>query len=256
MKQTEESIVIDLQPNGVATLTLNRPDFHNAFEPKMIQSIINELDKISSNNNIRLLVLRASGKSFCAGADLNWMKNSVNFSFHENEQDAKQLDLMMHKLATFNKPTLAIVQGAAYGGGIGLIACCRAALISTEATFCFSEVKLGIIPAVIAQYIVKAIGLRNTAAYFLSTQSFNAMDALRMGLCQAVAEPKDLEKRASEWIQAFLRGAPIAQETVIHFIEKQDFHQAASLIASLRVSEEGQEGLRAFLEKRKPKWIN
>jgi methylglutaconyl-CoA hydratase len=256
MKPANESILIDVQSNGVATMTLNRPDFHNAFEPKMIQSIIKGLDTLSTNDKVRLLVLRSTGKSFCAGADLTWMQSSVNFSFHDNEQDAKQLYLMLHKLAQFNKPTIAVVQGAAYGGGIGLIACCHSAIISSEAIFCFSEVKLGIIPAMITPYIIKSIGERNTLAYFLSAKTFHAADALRMGLCQLIAEPKDLEKQASEWIHAHLQGAPIAQQTAIQFIENSDFRQSASLIASLRISEEGQEGFRAFFEKRKPKWMN
>ena len=153
----QKPILVELLPNGVATLTLSREENHHAFNLEMVQSITETLNQLESNDNVRLLVLRATGKIFCAGMDLHWL---------QNQNDTDELAIMMAQLANFKKPTLAIVQGPAWGGGIGLIACCQCAIVSSTATFCFSEVKLGIIPAVIAPYVIKAIGFRHTLSYF------------------------------------------------------------------------------------------
>lgn len=259
----KDPVLLNILSNGIATLTLNREAQHNIFDMKMLEAMIENLDALSKNPKVKILVLQANGKSFCAGADLNWMRKSISDSQIENERDATQFATMMYKLAHFNKPTVAIVQGPAYGGGIGLIAGCKIAIASTKALFCFSEVKLGIIPAVIGPYVIRAIGTRHALAYFLSAKLFDAQTACTMGLCQAVVSPDKLESTANEWLDAILQGGPFALQAVEHFIDECPSHfgseiieETAHMMATLRISPEGQEGINAFLEKRKPDWID
>lgn len=256
-------VLLNILSNGVATLTLNREARHNIFDIEMIEAIIENLDALSKDPKVKIVALQANGKSFCAGADLNWMRKSISESQIENERDAMQLATMLYKLAHFNKPTIAIVQGPAYGGGIGLIVCCKIAIVSTQAFFCFSEVKLGIIPAVIGPYVIRAIGRRQALAYFLSAKPFSAETAYSMGLCQAAVTPDKLQSTANEWIEALLQGGPLALHAAEHFINEcpRDFgyeiiEETANMMATLRISPEGQEGINAFLEKRKPDWID
>lgn len=261
MNTDNSRILFDVASNGIATITLNRPDCHNAFNPAMVKTITQHINTCSHESRIRLLIIRSTGRTFSSGADLHWMQESIHYSTTQNEADAKDLALMMHTLATFKKPSLAIVQGSAYGGAIGLIACCHIAIVAKHATFCFSEVTLGIIPAVIGPYIIRAIGARQALAYFVSAQPFDATTALRIGLCHAVASSETLEDTAQRWIATLHAGGPLAQQAVSHFVDRfvtplsdDLIAQTAHLIATLRVSEEGQTGLRAFLAKQKPRW--
>lgn len=255
-------IVYAVESSGLATLTLNRPEQHNAFNAKMILSIIDALSDLSHQPHVKMLVIRGAGQSFCSGGDLKWMQETAQYTQEENERDAKHLGDMMFKLAHFNKPTLAVVQGPAYGGGIGIIACCNMAIASTNAQFCFSEVRLGLIPAIIGPYIIKAIGPRQALAYFLSGKVFDANVAGKIGLCHEVVAPEKLDTTAYQWIEAILQGGPRSLMEISDFVSDfcapltQDLvHKTAQIIARLRVSPEGQEGLSAFLEKRRPNWI-
>lgn len=247
--------MMTIEPNGVATLTLNREARHNAFDAEMVQTMIEQLNTLSADPQVKILVLQANGKTFCAGADLDWMRKNVN--------DSEALATMMYQLAHFPKPTLAVVQGPAYGGGIGLIACCKIAIVSTNARFCFSEVKLGIIPAVIGPYVIRAIGKRHALAYFLSAQPFDAQTAYTMGLCQGISTPENLLPTANQWLQSLLQGGPIALQSAEQFVNEcptlfghEIIEKTADIIATLRASPEGQEGITAFLEKRKPSWMS
>lgn len=262
MKNLGPDVAYQIESNGVATLMLNRPDRHNAFDAKMIQAILDVLEELSGQPQVRILVLKSTGETFSAGADLNWMREMAQHTHDENEQDAKKLGLLMYKLSHFTKPTIAVVQGPAYGGGIGLIACCKIVIASTEARFRFSEVKLGLIPATIGPYIIQVMGPRQALAYFLSCKTFDANTALQMGLCHEIVGPDKLEETVNSWIEALLQGGPHALEEAVNFVNEFSnplptdvADKTAQIIARLRISPEGQEGLSAFIEKRKPNWI-
>ncbi len=256
------AILVQIDANGVATLSLNRPDVHNAFDDNMIAEMTKALNELSNDKSVRLVVLKSNGKHFSAGADIAWMQKMAQFDEMANLKDADALAQLMYQLHRFRKPTLAIVQGNAYGGGVGLIACCQIVIAANTAQFCFSEAKLGLIPAVISPYIVKAIGQRNTRAYFLNAKSFDAMRAQQMGLCHEVVAKEALETAEHDMIQCLLKNGPQAQvaindlidELQLLKIDEQLVSLTAKTIATIRVSNEGQEGLKAFLEKREPSW--
>jgi methylglutaconyl-CoA hydratase len=210
----------------------------------------------------RLLVLRANGKSFSAGADLNWMQRVAQYSQAENKADAENLAELMSSLYYFPHPTLAIVQGAAFGGGVGLVSCCDIAIASDKASFCLSEVKLGLVPAVISPYVIAAIGTRQAQRYFLSAERFDAQTAYHLGLVQQLCTPETLDNQATALIDNLLSNAPVALSACKQLIHRVDASinpelrdYTTSLIAQLRVSPEGQEGLAAFLEKRPAGWL-
>lgn len=256
------SILLQIESNGIATLTLNRPDVHNAFDSNMILEMTKALSELSNDPSVRLVVLKSLGKHFSAGADVSWMRKMADSDEIANLSDADALAKLMNTLHRFKKPTLAIVQGNAYGGGVGLIACCQIVIAASSAQFCFSETKLGLIPAVISPYIVRAIGQRNARAYFLNAKTFDASRALQMGLCHEVVSPEALEQSAQEMLAMLLRNGPKALVAVNDLIDNlQTFEinetlmsMTAKTIATLRVSPEGQEGLNAFLERREPSW--
>lgn len=256
------SLLLDIDARGVATLTLNRPERHNAFDDSLIEELSEALDKMDRDDGVRILVLRASGKHFCAGADLNWMQRMADFSEEENRADAMQLASLLDQLNRLSKPVVAIVQGAAYGGGVGLAACCDIVLAYEDAVFCLSEVRLGLVPATIAPYVVAAIGARASRRYMLSAEKFDAQEARRIGLLHEVASPVDIEKRLSSMLDALLHGGPEAQVTVKRLIAQilplDDglIAATADIIAERRASAEGREGIQAFFEKRKPKWVD
>jgi methylglutaconyl-CoA hydratase len=256
------SILVQIDSNGVATLTLNRPDVHNAFDDNMITEMTKALNELSNDKTVRMLVLKSNGKHFSAGADIAWMQKMAQFDEMTNLKDADALAQLMYQLHRFRKPTLAVVQGNAYGGAVGLIACCQIVIAASTVQFCFSETKLGLIPAVISPYIVKAIGQRNARVYFLSAKAFDAMTALQMGLCHEIVAKEVLEKAAHDMITCLLKNGPQAQIAVNDLIDElqsikideQLMSLTAKIIANIRVSNEGQEGLKAFLEKREPSW--
>jgi methylglutaconyl-CoA hydratase len=209
------------------------------------------------------VILTANGRNFCAGGDLNWMKRMAKYSHEKNLADAQQLAALMYKLNTLNKPTIALVHGAAYGGGAGIIACCDIAIATNDANFCFSEVKLGLIPSVISPYVIAAIGERAARRYFLTAENFNAQEAHRLGLIHMVVHAEELNIIKEKIIKHLLQNSPNAIiaakqgiQLVVHKpINSELIDETAKQIADIRVSPEGQEGLSAFLEKRSPKWL-
>ncbi len=255
-------IILQTDARGVATLTLNRAEKHNAFDDRMIADLLRALDKIEKDNSIRILVLRAAGKSFCAGADLDWMRRMANYDFAQNLADARQLAQLMYQFDRLTKPVIALVQGASFGGGVGLVACCDIAIASQDAIFSLSEVRLGLIPSVISPYVIAAIGSRAARRYFLSGERFDAARALQLGLLHEVVEPVSLDASLEQYIDALLNSGPNAQaaakeliqQVLGRAIDESLIEETARRIAEVRASDEAREGLNAFLEKRKPDW--
>ncbi|MDZ7842691.1 MAG: enoyl-CoA hydratase/isomerase family protein [Gammaproteobacteria bacterium] len=253
---------LDIDQKGIATLTLNRPDRHNAFDDELIAALHGHLEKIEADPAVRLVVLAANGKSFSAGADLNWMRRMSDYSEDENFEDAMQLANMLERLDALRKPTIARVQGHAFGGGVGLVACCDIAVAAGSAKFCLSEVRLGLMPSIISPFVVRAIGAREARRYFQTAERFDAEEAFRIGLVHRTVAPVALDDAVDEIIGNLLQGGPEAQSATKDFIALNDstpinkelLRDAARRIANLRASDEGKEGLSAFLEKRSPGW--
>jgi methylglutaconyl-CoA hydratase len=258
----QQAITIDIDDRGVATVTLNRPHIHNAFDDMVIDGLIKAFESIHQDNNVRAMVLAANGKSFCAGADLNWMKKMASYSYDENKQDASQLAKLYNLLYTLNKPTIAKVQGAVYGGGVGLVACCDIAIGSKLSKFCLSEAKLGLVPATISPYVIEAIGPRLAKRYFMTAEVMSSRRARRIGLLSEAVSEEELDSSVENIISSLLNNGPKSVATAKHLVNKisrrtiddQLIDETSDLIATVRVSDEGQEGLTAFLEKRAPKW--
>lgn len=250
--------------NHIGYITMNRPEVHNAFDDQMIQQLIQAIEQFNQDSRVRIICLQSNGKHFSAGADLNWMQKMVDLDFQENLTDAQELARLMDTLYHCPKPTVAKIQGAAYGGALGLICCCDIAFASDNATFCFSEVKIGLIPAVIAPYALKAIGTRQAKRYFLSAETFTANTALHIGLIHHLVEPMELEDEVEKLLLQLEGNSPkamVAAKTLIETLDHNSIdtttkNTIAQAIAKIRVSEQGQEGLKAFLEKRKPEWLN
>ncbi len=259
---TQLPILFDISDAGIGTITLNKPEKHNAFDDIMIQHLTDVIASAIHNPEVRIIVLNGEGQNFSAGADLGWMKRMANFSEEENIDDAMKLAKLMHTLYYSPKPTIASVQGKTFGGGIGLISCCHTAIVSSDAQFCFSETKLGIIPAIISPFIINAIGPRWTRHCFLHGQVFDAQQALQMGLCQEIVAPTELSGATQKAAENLMKNGPNALQAVNYlvndlspFIINDDVMQfTARTIAKLRVSTEGQIGLNAFLNKIKPNW--
>lgn len=257
------SLTVDVDGRGVATVTLDRPALHNAFDDALIAALTDALRALGRDEAVRVVLLAARGKSFSAGADLEWMRRTAGYSREENLRDAEALAALMRTLDALPRPTVAVVQGAAYGGGVGLVACCDVAVASSSATFCLSEVRLGLVPAVISPYVVAAIGPRAARRYALTAERFDAAEARRLGLVHEVAAPEALEAAAGRIVAALLAGGPravAAAKALVARVARAPLDDAlvaetAERIATLRASEEGREGLSAFLEKRPPKWV-
>ena len=253
---------LDIDGKGVATLTLNRPDVHNAFDDELIARLERAIDRVGNDDAVRVVVLAANGRSFCAGADLNWMRRMADYTGDENFDDAMRLADMLQRLDELPKPTIAKVQGHAFGGGVGLVACCDIAVAVEPAKFALSEVRLGLMPSAISPFVVRAIGAREARRYFQTAERFDADEALRIGLVHRMVAPVELDDAADEIIDNLLQGGPEAQAATKAFIALNDqstineelLRDAAKRIANLRASDEGKEGVSAFLEKRVPKW--
>jgi methylglutaconyl-CoA hydratase len=246
----------------VAYLTLNRVDVHNAFDDEFIELFIQHLDNISADNNLRVVLLLANGKHFSAGADLAWMKRMGQLSEEQNRADAQRLAELMYKLNYLNKPTIVMSKGSAFGGAVGLISCCDIALATHSAKFCLSEVKIGLSPAVISPFVLAAMGARACRRYFLSGEVFDAEHAKVLGLIhETFDDEEDMAEKAAQLSKHICDNGPAAvqaSKTLIHTVAQgaaAEIRQyTVDLIARLRVSAEGQEGLSAFLEKRKASW--
>lgn len=254
---------IDLSITGhVAYLTLNRPDVHNAFDDRMIAELLDALGAVRGNDHVRALVLESNGKNFSAGADLGWMRSMAAKDYDENMADAGELSRLMQELDELPKPTIALVQGAAFGGAVGLAACCDIALATPASSFCLSEVKIGLIPAVISPYVMRAIGTRQARRYMVTAERFGADMAQQIGLVHEVVD--DLQTAVRPLLDTLVGNGPAAVTAAKQLaldIDQQPLNAATrrvtiERIAAIRVSAEGQEGLSAFLEKRTPNWKN
>lgn len=247
--------------NKICTITLNNPKTHNAIDNNLIIHLTNVLKNINNDETVRAVILRAQGKNFSAGADLNWMRSIIQLSKKENVADALRLSKLLETLNTLSKPTIALIQGRALGGAIGLIACCDIAIANQDAAFCFSEVKLGLIPATIAPYVIRCIGYSAARSYFISAEWISVEKALHIGLIHKIAENKKLYKIGLALANNIIKNAPHAMNAAKRLVNRsseldpQMIKETAHLLAQIRVSEEAQEGINAFLEKREPKWI-
>lgn len=257
------AILVEIDPQGVATVCLNRADKHNAFDDEMIATLTEAFTSLAENKAVRAVVLRSEGKSFSAGADLNWMKRMASYSREENLRDAKALAEMLKRLNNLPMPTIARVQGAAFGGAVGLVACCDVAIATERASFCLSEVKIGLTPATISPYVVAAIGSRASRRYFISAERFSAAKAEQLGLVSEICDAAYLDERIGELLSTLLANSPVAmaqakqlvRDVAHQTIDDDLIADTCERIANIRVSSEGQEGLSAFLEKRSPSWI-
>lgn len=259
-----QSIITEVD-DSVGILTLNKAERHNAFDELLVDEVTSGLLELEADPQVRVVVLSASGKNFCAGADLNWVRRAATCTASENLRDARELARLLATLNEFSKPTIARVQGPAYGAGLGLIAACDIAVATYDTLFALTEVKLGLIPAVVCPYVVAAIGERQARRYLLSAERFSAAEAYRIGLVhEIVPGDGELDEAIGEIIDNLLKNGPQAQaecKALIRLVAGQPIDEAigeetAQRITQVRASAEGQEGLAAFLEKRKPNWID
>ncbi|MHB8912996.1 MAG: enoyl-CoA hydratase-related protein [Lysobacter sp.] len=254
--------LLNIRAGAVAHLRMNRPDVHNAFDAVLIAALTGALEAVASDDSVRVVVLEGEGASFSAGADLHWMRAMATASEAENRADALALARLMRALDELPKPTIARVHGAAFGGGVGLVACCDIAIGTPEAKFGLTESRLGLLPAVISPYVIEAIGARQARRWFASAERFGADEACRIGLLHQVVHATALDTAVQRQIELLLKAGPDAAaqaKALVRRVAAQPDRDRldsdnAALIASLRVSAEGQEGLAAFLEKRKPHW--
>lgn len=255
---------LDIQiDQRVATVWMNRPDVHNAFDETLIAELTAACRALDADPAVRVVVLAGRGKSFSAGADLNWMKRAAQNGLDENLSDARDLAGMLRALAEMRKPTIARVQGAALGGGTGLTAACDIAVASTQAVFATSEVKFGLIPSAISPYVVRAIGARQAHRYFLSAERIDAARAREIGLVHEVVAPEQLDAKVQEVVNALMLGGPLSQAAAKELIRAVDnqpitdtvVEDTAQRIARLRATPEARDGIAAFLDKRQPGWL-
>jgi methylglutaconyl-CoA hydratase len=259
------SVLLDKQ-NSVAIVTLNRPDVHNAFDEEMIASLTSTFTELSSDTSLRAVVLKASGKSFCAGGDLNWMKRAADFTEAENKADALKLAGMVDAIYACPHLTIALVKGAVFGGGVGVVSACDVVIADKDSSkFSLSEVKLGLIPAAIAPYVLRAIGARNMGRYAVTAERFCAKKAGKMGLVHdKVHGETELESALTDLLKSISSNAPEAmreakklqRELEAMTIGDATLKHTAGAIAARRASDEGKEGISAFLEKRSPNWVS
>ena len=249
---------------GVARVTLDRPEVRNAFDDALIASMTKALLQLSNDKSVRVVVLAGNGPAFCAGADLNWMKRMAGYGYAENLADAQALATMLATLDRLPQPTIARVHGPAFAGGTGLVAACDIAVGTPEARFCFSEAKLGLSPATIGPYVIRAIGERLARRYFLTAEVFGAEEAYRIGLLSALVAPTRLDSEVDSLVKHLLAGGPEAHvkiKDLIRAVSRRHIDDALSAdtakrIAEIRVSPEGKEGIASFLEKRKASWCS
>ena len=248
---------------GIATITLNRPEVRNAFNDEVIAEMTAAFRDLGARDDVRCIVLAGNGPAFCAGADLNWMKRMAGYSHAENLADAAALAEMLRLIYRGPKPTIARVQGDVYAGGTGLVAACDIAVSVDSAQYCLSEVKLGLIPATISPYVIRAMGARAAHRYFLTAERFSAAQALRIGFVHEVVPAADLDDKVAQLAQALVQAGPAAVQAckrLVHDVAQQEITPAlvdatVQGIANIRVSAEGREGVQSFLQKRKPAWL-
>jgi methylglutaconyl-CoA hydratase len=247
-----------------ATVTLNRPEVRNAFNETTIAELTQAFRELGDDAELRAIVLAANGSAFCAGADLNWMKKMAGYTHAENHADALQLAEMLRTIYLCPKPVVAKVQGDCYAGGMGLVAACDIIVAADEVNFCLSEVKLGLIPATISPYVIKAMGENASRRYFLTAERFGAREALRIGFAHDVVAADALDFKVGEIVKALVNNSPnavreakvLVREVAGQTVNDAQLADTAERIAQIRASEQGREGVASFLEKRKPTWLN
>ncbi|QUE74022.1 gamma-carboxygeranoyl-CoA hydratase [Stutzerimonas stutzeri] len=260
---TFNTIELEYAEKGFATLWLNRPEKNNAFNAEMIRELVLAIDQVQANKNLRFLLLRGRGKHFCAGADLAWMQQSAQLDFNANLNDARELAELMYSLYHLKLPTLAVVQGAAFGGAVGLVACCDMAIGAHDAVFSLSEVRIGLAPAVISPFVVKAMGERAARRYAMTGERFSGERARELGLLSETYAAAELDDALHGWLDNLMLNSPQAMRASKDLLREASSASVSpalrryteNAIARIRVSPEGQEGLNAFLEKRKPRWL-
>ncbi len=258
-----DKVTTQIDSRGVARVTLNNPDKHNAFDDQMIIELTNAFNALAANANVRIMLLKSEGKSFSAGADLDWMKRMASYSYQQNLNDARALAAMLKALHQMPIPTIARVQGATFGGAVGLISCCDIALASSNASFALSEVKIGLVPSTISPYVIAAIGERHAKRYFMTAERFDANTALQIDLVHEAVEKSLLDDKVEQLITAILSNGPeavVAAKQLVFAVsgkavDSSLIEHTCEVIAGIRVSAQGQEGLSAFLDKRKPNWL-
>lgn len=258
-----EPLNVHLDDRGVLRITLNRPDIHNAFDDHQVQRIIAALEEARDDAKVRVVIMASEGKSFSAGGDLNYMRRMGDFTYEENKADAGQLARLMKLLNTLPKPTIARVQGAAFGGAVGLVSCCDIAIGGPKARFCLSEAKVGMAPATIAPYVTRAIGERAARRFFATAEVITGEKALQLGLLSEYVAEDELDSTIDGIVEALLSNAPnainLAKDIVFDVLKTSDVTDemiagTVEFIAKIRHTDEAREGLSAFLEKRKPNW--
>lgn len=256
-----ETIKIEIK-ESIATLTLNRPKVRNAFNDVLIAEMLSALENLAENEEVRVLIVAAEGTTFCAGADFHWMGKMAGADFVENFADSLKLADMLAALYHFPRPTIARVQGSAFGGGVGVAACCDIVVATESAVFSFSEVRIGLVPACISPFVIRRIGEGRAREYFLTGERITAKRAYEIGYINKVVPETGLDDAVNEYVQRFLASGPEAlavckkmleDVTLMPLQEARDY--TARVIAKLRISEEGLEGMKAFLEKRRPQWL-
>lgn len=257
------AILTNIDERGVATVTLNRPEKHNAFDDAMIAELNACFTELGNSANVRAVVVAAEGKNFCAGADLNWMRRMAGYSYEDNLRDAEALATLLHTLNTLPKLTIAKAHGNVMGGGVGLVACCDIVVATKLTYFTLSEAKIGLIPATISPYVIEAIGARAARRYFCTAERFSANKAKRLGLVSVLDDEEKQDARVALILEKALRNSPqaiTASKQLIATVANSPIDAnlmkyTSEQIASIRASEEGREGLTAFLEKRNPNWV-
>jgi len=248
---------------GVATVSLNRPDVRNAFNDEVIAELTAVFSELGERGEVRCIVLAANGSAFCAGADLNWMKRMAGYTRDENLADAAALANMLRVIYRCPKPTVVRVQGDVYAGGTGLVAVCDIAVSVDTAQYCLSEVKLGLIPATVSPYVIRAMGERAAHRYFLTAERFSAAEALRIGFVHEVVTADALDTKVAELARALVQAGPAAVKACKELVQDVGGRNITQLlidrtvegIADIRASDEGREGIQSFLGKRKPGWL-
>lgn len=255
-----ETIALSIE-HKIARVMLNRPEIHNAFNEVMIAELMEVFQKLKADDKLRVAILTGEGKSFCAGADLHWMKKMKGYTYEENFEDALALAELMYEMFCFPKPLVGRINGAAIGGGTGLVSVCDIVIAAETAKFSFSEVKIGLVPACISPYILNRVGFTRANLLFITGERFDARRALEVGLVDEVCPLEELDGRVDKMVKQLISSGPQALATakqllrdIPHMAMEEKRRHSADVLAKLRISDEGQEGLAAFLEKRKPRW--
>ena len=263
---SSEVVITEIDHKGIARVILNRPSVHNAFDDSLVYNLNKELCELDRSDDVRVIILSGNGKSFCAGADLKWMQRMINASKEENRDDAIALALLLVNIWSLSKPTVSLVHGSAFGGGVGLIAATDIAICTEGTIFAISEARVGLIPSTISPFVINAIGESHAKRYFLTGEKFNATKALDIGLVHEVVPEGNLKLKSEQIVESLIKCGPNAQREAKRLfgvprellrdpnLSAEITNDLAERIAELRVSVEGQEGIKAFLEKRKPSW--